>query len=301
VPKNIHYTSTHTPIVAEDGLPQAAYDVGIETAADWQTYQQTQLTNKQIASQTDIANQQEAFNEQQLQQQKDIAAQQQQAVDDQAQRQNTYDQGRADLLAKGSQSINDAFAQFTPAYYDQYAKDYMSKAQDDINYQKQLAQKQMMFGMARQGLINSQALVNTQGQLDETSGRATAEQTANAQSAEANLKANVGTAKQNLLGQVTNAESTSSPIASGTLGGVNTALQTQQNAITGITNTSGDVTASLKGVPTVSPLIDIFSGVLGGIGSYLSGGQANQAMTNYNNALLGKQVSAPNVGSATIR
>jgi hypothetical protein len=107
--------------------------------------------------------------------------------------------------------------------------------------------------------------------LEETAGRAAADQTTAAQQASQQLQANVTGAKQNLLGQVTSAESIGAPIAGGSIEDVNNALQTQRSAITGLTSTAGDTVASLKAVPPVSTLGDIFQGVIN-TGSSLYGG-----------------------------
>lgn len=256
------------------------------------------LSDKQIKAQKEIADQQQAFNQKQFDAQQALQKQQQDQADAQAGRQSAYDTGRAQLLSEGTQQINDAFSRFSPDYFDQYARDYMSKATDDIGYQKNLATKEMLFGLARQGIGQSQARANQQGILEETAGRATADQTTNAQAAENALKANVSGAKQNLLGQVTASQSIGSPIAAGDMGGVNQALQTQRSAISGIAANAGDVTSSLKGVPTVSSLGNIFAGVLSGAGSYLGGVNANNAYGNYQRALAGLGGTNPSGGQS---
>ena len=245
------------------------------------------LSDKQIAAQQKIADQQQAFNQQQADQQKAQYDQQIQQAQDQATRQSEYDTGRANLLGQGTQQVNDAFAKFSPDYFNQYAKDYMSKAQDDITYQQNIAEKNLGFQLARQGISSSQAGVNQQGLIDENAGRATALQTANAQSAENTLQGNVADAKQNLLGQVTSSESIGSPIAGSSEQDVNAALNTQRSAISGVSSQAGDVTSSLQGVPTVYALSNIFANVLGSAGSYLGGLQSNAALGAYRAAASG--------------
>jgi hypothetical protein len=283
----------------ERGVPLEYAKKGATTIAAYQQMAAQDLSDKQVKAQTEVASQQQTFNEKQFQAQEDLQQKQQTQVDEQAQRQSTYDTGRAQLLSEGTQQINDAFSRFSPDYFDRYAKDYMSKATDDISYQKNLATKEMLFGLARQGIGQSQAKVNQAGILEETAGRATADQTTNAQAAENALKANVSGAKQNLLGQVTASQSIGSPIAAGDMGGVNQALQTQRSAISGIASNAGDVTSSLKGVPTVSSLGNIFAGVLSGAGSYLGGVNANNAYGNYQRALAGLGGTSPSASSTS--
>ena len=276
----------------EQGVPYAYFQRGATTVAQYETMASQDESNASIAAQEQIANQSNAFNQQQLQYEQQTAAQTQAQADEQAARQSEYTQGRANLLQQGDQSINDAFAQFSPDYFNQYAKDYMSQAQDEITRQQQQAQKSLAFQTASQGLTDSQANVNEQGLIQEDAGRATAQQTANAQSAEQQLESNVASSKQNLLGQVESAENIGSPIAGSSEQDVSTALNTQRSAISGISSGAADTVSSLNAVPTVSSLGDIFSGVLGTAGSALSGANANTTLTAFKNAASG-------AGSAT--
>ena len=298
VAKNIDSIGNTVPVSVEAGIPQDYINRGATTVAQYQTMASQDLSDKQIAAQQQIADQQQTFNQQQADSQKAQYDQQVQQAQDQATRQSEYDTGRSNLLAQGTQQVNDAFSQFSPDYFNQYAKDYMSKAQDDITYQQNIAEKNLGFQLARQGISSSQAGVNQQGLIDESSGRATAEQTANAQAAENTLQGNVAAAKQNLLGQVTSSESIGSPIAGSTEQDVNAALNTQKSAISGVTSQAGDVTSSLAGVPTVSPLSNIFANVLGSAGSYLGGLQANTALGAYKAAASGGLAgTSPNASS----
>lgn len=298
VTKNINNGTATVPMLVEAGVPQEYVDRGATTVAQYQTMASQDLSDKQLAAQQQIADQQQAFNQQQADAQKAQYDAQQKQVQDQAARQTTYDTGREQLVQQGAQQVNDAFSQFSPDYFNQYAKDYMSKAQDDITYQQNIAEKNLGFQLARQGISSSQAGVNQQGLIDESAGRATAEQTANAQSAEQQLQGQVASAKQNLLGQVTASESIGSPIAGSTIDDVNAALNTQKSAISGITTNAGDVTASIQGVPTVSPISNIFANVLGSAGSYLGGLQSNAALGAYKAAASGGLAgTSPNASS----
>jgi len=278
-------------IYGDPGLPQSAIDAGITTTAGYQAYNQQQIADQQMAAQKAIADQQNTYNQQQLAAMQAQQAQQQQAAQDQANRQTTYDQGRAANLNAASQQINDAFAAFTPDYFNQYAQSYTNQAADQLAYQRQQADRTMNYGLARQGLSDSQARANATGILDETQGRALADQIQAGQSQAAQLQSQVSQAKQGLLGQVQNAGAIAPPIAGATMGDVTGALQTQNNAISGIAGNAGNLIASLKGVPTVSGLGNIFSGVLGNLGSYLGGAQA-QNQTNAFNTLSGTNPNA---------
>lgn len=274
-PQMATYTdSIGNPERAEAGIPQAYFDRGARTVAQYQLMAQQDVSDQQLSQQKQISDQQAAFNQQQLTDQKAQQDALQAQADAQAARQSTYDTGRADLLAQGTQQVNDAFSRFSPDYFNQYASDYMTKATDDIQYQQNLAQKNLLFGLARQGLSASQTAADQSGLLAEDAGRATATQTQNALDATNTLKSQVASTKQNLLGQVTSAESVAPPVAGVNDQSVNSALDTTRQAISGVTNNAGDTIASLGGVPTVSPLLNIFTNVLGSAGSYASGQNA---------------------------
>jgi len=282
----------------EEGVPGDYAGRGAATVAQYQQMAATDLSDKQIAAQKQIADQQNALNEKQFAAQQAQYDQQQTQVREQADRQSQYDTGRAAALGEGTKQIDDAFSRFTPEYFQGYASDYMAKQQDQIDYQRRLAEKNLGFQLARQGISSSQAGINERGLIDETAGRATAEQTAAAQQQEANLRANVAGARTNLLGQVTASESIGSPIAPGTIGDVNSAIQTQRNAVSGITSSAGDVVSSLNAVPQVNTLSNIFGGVLGAGGNLVGGIQANQVLGQFGRGLAGTPPNAR--GSTTL-
>jgi hypothetical protein len=261
-----------------------------------QQVQAQELSDKQIAAQKEIAAQQNTLNTQQFDYQKQLAAQQQAQADAQAQRQTEYDTGRASALSAGTKSIDEAFSGFNDDYFNNYASAYMAKAKDQVDQQKVVAQKNLAFGLARQGILNSQANANEQGLLAETEGRTLADQSTTAEDQANQLRASVAQSKANLLGQVQASESIGSPIAAQDEGSVQNALQTQRSVISGVTNQAGDVISSLKGVPTVSPLANIFSGIVGSGGSLQSAFNQNQFGAGFTNASQGK--SGPAAGSS---
>jgi hypothetical protein len=286
----------------EPGIPGQYLNRGATTVAQAQMMAQQDASDQQLAQQKQLSDQQLVFNQQQVTDQKAQQDALQAQADAQAKRQSDYDTGRAGLLATGTQSINDAFAKFSPDYFNQYTNDYMTKATDDITRQRDLASKQLLFGLARQGLGSSQAGVDQQGLLEEDTGRAKAVQSQNALDATNTLKSQVAGTKQNLLGQVTAAESVSPPIAGVNDQAIGSALDTTRQAISGVTNSAGDTIASLGGVPTVSPLLNIFTNVLGSTGSFVSGQNAlgvTNAFQNTKNAGLGG--TDPGGGSTAVR
>lgn len=273
----------------EAGVPIEYARRGITTTTQYQQTAQEDLSNRQMAAQKEISDQQLAFNQSQFDYQKALDDRQRTEATDQATRQTAYDTGRAQLLDEGAGKINEAFARFTPEFFGNYANDYMAKVGDQVGYQKQLAVKDTAFDAARRGIFGGQGQINKLGLIQEQEGRTLAEQSENALNAANALKGTVASTKQNLLGQVQTAESLGSPIAGGDLGSVNSAINTQRQAISGITNQAGDVTASLNPVPTVSTLGSIFGNLLSAGGSYLSGRNAGAASAYY-----GQQASGMN-------
>jgi len=301
-PQRGYQAADGSVFLGETGIPQEYVDRGARTNAQWQMMAQQDENDRQMAQQREVADRQDAFNRQQLADQKAQQDLLQQQADAQAARQTEYDTGRAGVLAEGTQKINDAFSRFSPDYFDQYTKDYMKKATDDIDYQKGLANKALLFGLARQGIGSSQAAVDQKGLIEEDAGRATAVQGQNAADATNTLRGQVASTKTNLLGQVQASEAIGSPIAGVNDQAVSSALDTSRRAISGVTNSAGDTIASLGGVPTVSPLSNIFANVLGGVGSYVGGNVAQNignAYTAGKNAALGG--TSPGAGSGGFR
>jgi len=287
----VNYTNPATGVPGqywvEQGVPGEYAAKGVTTVSQYQTEAAKELSDRQIKAQQEIAAQQQAFNEVQFKAQQDQYAQQQRQTQEQAARQSEYDTGRAQALGEGTNQINAAFSRFSPDYFKNYAADYLAKSQDEITRQRDVAQKNLGFQLARQGISNSQAGVNQQGEIDETAGRATAEQTEAAQQAAAGLQTDVANARQNLGTQVVNAQSIGSPIAGTSTQDVNTALQTQRNAISGVASNAGDVASSLTAQPTVNTLGSIFSGILGAGGNFLGGLQSGQIMGQFQSGLGG--------------
>ena len=261
--------------MSEVGVPFEAAKKGVRTVSEYQTMVQQDLSDKQLKAQKEIADQQNQFNQQQFDYQKQLDERQRQEATDQASRQTAYDTGRSQLLGEGQSQIEGAFSRFSPDYFKGYTQDYMAKVKDQVDLQKREASKDITFDMARRGLTHSQALANKFGLLTETEGRTLADQADTAENQANALRSNVSNTKQSLLDQVRASQSIGSPIAGGDLGQVGQQLQTQRQAISGVTNQAGDTAASLNAVPTVNSLGSIFSGLLSSGGSYLGGLQQN--------------------------
>ena len=273
--------------LVEQGVPTDFVNRGATTVAQYQQMAAQDLSDRQIQSQQQIANQQQQFNEQQVQQQQQQYEQQQRQVQEQADRQTQYDTGRAQALGQGQQSVDTAFSRFSPQYFQNYANDYLNRAQDQIDYQRRFATRDLGFDLARRGVSSSQSGINQAGLLAETAGRARAEQGDLAQNAAADLQNRVANARQNLANQLVSAQSIGSPIAGSTIEDVNSALQTQRNAISPISASAGDVASNLQAVPVVNPLGSIFSGIVQGGSSFLGGLNQGSTLARFDAGLAG--------------
>lgn len=291
-------TGVTTDVMVETGIPDAYILRGATTVAQYQNLAAQDASDKQIQAQREIAKQAADLNERQFNIQQEQFRQQQQQVEQQANYQSEYDAGRAQALGEGQQQVQNAFARFTPEYFNQYARDYMTKVQDEVARQRAEADRNLAFQMARQGITRSQALATEQGRLEETQGRTLADQTTQAQNAAANLQSSTFASRQNLLNQVAQAQNIGSPIAGRTIQDVNSALQTQRNAISGIASTAGDVAAQTVAVPTVTPLGNLFAGIGAGAANFVGGAQAGDVLGRFNAGLAGTD---PKGGSTTTR
>lgn len=291
-------TGAHIPTQFEEGVPGDYAGRGATTIAQYQQMAAADLSDKQIQAQREIADQQQSFNEKQVGLQNEQVEQQKRQAQEQADRQSTYDAGRNRQYSEGANAIDAAFGRFTKNnnVFDQYRRDYMTKALDDINYQRNQSQKDLGYQLARQGLSSSQAGVNQTGLIAETAGRAADVQTANAQTSADQLRSSILASKQNLLAQLDATQSIGSPIAGSTNEAVNSALQTQRSAISGLQSTAGDAVASVNAVPTVNTLGNIFAGILGAGGSALSGLQSGDIRGQFSRGFAGTN---PSGGSST--
>jgi hypothetical protein len=262
-------------------LPQDAIDRGFTTQAGYQLQVQKDESAAQLAQQQKIADAQAAENQRQLAAQQAAQEKQQADIAAQAKRQTDYETGRQQALGEGTAKINEAFGKFSPEYFQNYAKDYLTQASDQIQRQQTAAQRDLLFGLARQGISQSQARADQMGLLAEDTGRATAEQSQKGIEASNQLASDVANKRQNLTQQLVAAQSIGSPIAGSDDASVQGALNTQRNAISGITNSAGDTIASLSGVPQVNTLANVFGNLMTSAGSYMGGVNANTALNQY--------------------
>lgn len=128
----------------------------------------------------------------------DIALQQQQ------QTQAQEDQRQA-AIATGKSSIDSAFSQFTPDYYNNYTNTYTAAQDAPLADQYGIAKDQLTAALAGRDTLESSGGANALSQLDKTNEDAQAQIGANATDATNALKSNVNNEENSLYAENENA------------------------------------------------------------------------------------------------
>lgn len=242
--------------------------------------QNAQLQQQATASAAQLAEQQREFDTEQKQNATALAntqalqKQQQDAADKQAALTNTWQTGRAAEQASATDSINNAFSQFTPDYYKGYTKAYINNYQPQLQEQANVASDNTTFGLARTGNLDSQTAADQFQGLAQTTGKAEADINNNATAATAAQQNAVANAKANLTSTATSNTALGSPITPGTADQIQTNFDNTSAALAAIRSSTGDVVGSLAAVPAYSSLGSVF-------GSLATSG--NSAVTGANN------------------
>jgi hypothetical protein len=248
----------------------------------WQAQQQQQLAAAQLAEQT------REFNVQQQQAQQTLAntqaqeAANQAQVDQQAALTNEWQTGRAAEQATAAGDINNAFASFTPAYYDQHTKDYLAYYQPQVDKQYASAENAMTYGLARTGNLQSQTAAS---QTADLAGQKATEQTNlnnQAISSTSALQSNVASAKSNLMSQATSDATLGSPITPGSADAITAQFNNTSATLANLSNTAGDTVTSLQATPQYSSLGSLFGSAAGSVGSAVTGNNYYNNLSAFN-------------------
>ena len=264
--------------------------------------QQQQEVAQQQASDAQLVEQQREFNVQQVESQQTLANTQalqvanQASVDNQAALTEQYQTGQSAELAAGTKSVNDAFAQFTPDYYDQYIKDYANHYAPQVYQQYGTATNDATFGLARTGNLQSQTAADQYGDLARQKGNALDDINNAAIGATTTLQNNVESARQNLLGQVTSAATLGSPVTPGSADAVTAQFNNTTNALSNIRSSAGDTINTLTATPTYSSLGSLFSSAAGSASAAVSGNNAYGLNQAFGSGLTG--AANPNTASS---
>jgi hypothetical protein len=278
---------------APDNSAQQAYQNQQQVEA------QQQMAAASLAQSRQIAQAQSDQNQQAFDYQRGVDDRTLQDSKDQAGRQAAWDQSRGQHAAAATQQINDAFAKFSPDYFRQYAADYTAKADDEISRQYGFAQKNLAFGLARNGTLASSDAAEEQGKLIETRGRAEVDQSTAAQDAATKLQQQTVQSKNALTQQALSSDVLGSPIAAGNDASISANIDTANRAVTGVSDNARNYAVSFQPVsPSLGTLSGIFSGAATGAANVVSGQQdARIASAAYG----GTGVSATGLGRSSLR
>lgn len=109
---------------------------------------------------------------------------------------------RQQRIALGTQSINQAFQGYNPAFYQQRARAYVNQALPQFNQQYRQANAQLGFNLANQGLLGSGAQQNLLSQLGQQRAQGLQQVYDQGQSQAQSLQQQVESARQTALNQL---------------------------------------------------------------------------------------------------
>lgn len=239
--------------------------------------QQQQMTLQAQESAAQLQEQQREFGITQSQNAASLAYEQQKDAANQAQVEqqqaltNEWEQGRSQEQQTATNDINNAFASFTPAYYNKYTQDYVSHYQPEVERQYAQAQNQTTYGLARQGNLNSQTAADQFQNLSVEKGTAEDDINNQAISATNALRQNTLNAKQNLMSQATSDATLGSPVTPGSADQIQADFNQTSSALSRLSNSAGDTVTTLQASPQYASLGSLFGTAASSAGTAVSG------------------------------
>lgn len=254
---------------------------------------QAQVAAQQQASADQLAEQQREFDiqtqqaNQTLANTKALQDKQQAEADQQAALTSQWETGRAAETTKATNTVNDAFAQFTPDYYAGFTKAYTDHFDPQVDQQAGLKSNATLFGLARSGNLQSQTAANQIAQ--NATDVATAKEDINNQAIGATTQERnqVLSAQQNLTAQATSDATLGSPITPGSADAITANFNNTSNALARIGSQAGDVVTSLAATPNYGSLGNLFGAAASGVGGAISGNNLYNYGQNFNAGLSG--------------
>lgn len=253
-----------------------------------QFLQEQQVQQQADASAAALAEQQREFDISQQNRTQDITNQQQQQqqtqalADQQAALTQQWQTGRAQEAGNATDAIKSAFAQFTPDYYSGYAKAYTGNYDPEVERQYGVAKQNLEYGLARQGIGQSQSAATQQGLLAQDKGRQETDIANRAVDATTALQGNVENAKQSLLSTALSDQTLGSPISPGSADAITAQFDQTSKALSQVKSQAGDVVNTLAAPPTYNALGNLFGSAASGVASYVAGNQAADYNPGYN-------------------
>jgi hypothetical protein len=250
--------------------------------------QQLQMQQQQQASAAALSEQQREFDVSQSNREQDIASQKEQQqqtqtlADQQAALTEQWQTGRTQEAGQATDAVNKAFAQFTPDYYSNYVKAYEGNYNPEIERQYGVAKQNLAYGLARQGIGQSQSAATQEGLLAQEKGRNEAQVAGRAVDASTALQGNVENAKQSLLATALSDQTLGSPITPGSADAITAQFDQTSRALSQVTSQAGDVVGTLSAPPTYNALGNLFGDAASGVASYAAGNYLGTINPGYN-------------------
>jgi hypothetical protein len=122
--------------------------------------------------------------------------------------QSAQQQAQQQQLNTAVGNINSAFSGYTPAFYNNYASQFLNAAGPQVGQQARGAEQQLNYSLADKGLTDSSAGANLQNTLNQTVAQQETGVANQAQTAEQQLEQTVQGQKNTLIGE---AESATNP------------------------------------------------------------------------------------------
>lgn len=236
-----------------------------------QMVQQADLSAKQLAEQQREFDAQQQQNDATLANTKALQDKNKAQIDQQAMTADVFAHERAQAQSTATKTVNDAFAQFTPEYYAKYTKDYTDHYAPQVEQQFGQASNQTVFGLARNGDLDSSTAAEQFGELNQEHGQALADVDNAAIGATQTLRNNVLGAKQNLMSQATSDATIGSPVVPGSIDAVQANFNNVSNNLSQIGRTAGDTITTLQATPSYSSLGSLFGSAAGAVGAGVQG------------------------------
>lgn len=254
-----------------------------------------QIRAQQEAAQAALDEQKREFDIQQTQATQTLAdtreqqRKAQELSDYQANVASQWAEGRAARTGWASDAVNNAFASFTPEYYQNYTKAYVDHYAPEVDRQYNTARNNTAFGLARTGNLDSQTAADQNMNLGIDRGIALTDINNQAVNAGNTLKTNVTNAKSSLMGQATSDSMIGSPIAPTTFDVLRSNFSGLDSKISQFANNAGDVVNTIQATPSYSSLGSLFGNLATTGSSAATGANAYSNYQTFKDAVAGSQ------------
>lgn len=174
------------------------------------------------------------------------SAQQMQFMQDQQAKADAKEAQRQADIAAGTTKINEAYAGYTPQYFDEIARDYTTNyAKPQIDIQQGRDLRQAKFGLARNGISNSSAAATEFGDINTIYGQAATDAANRGLQLAQDRQSQVNSSRSAALSQLQAADQPYSTVANAVQGATAYRVSPAAVAITDLlTNAAGAVNRS---------------------------------------------------------